>query len=155
MVFLPGTRDEMKGKKGQQLLEHGILRLCITLLMLHEVQIVVYKQGRKICPQQQAVAPAHKDGLHYGKLFYGLSALLCHDVVVRCCSRPAEYNNATPPLVQAQNSLQAVFVTKRSVRRKFAIKTIVQRAKKRVEPPATQLAGLQHGLHTQQGVKHT
>ena len=82
MVFLPGAGNQVQREIGQQFFEHGVLRLVIAQAMLHEVQVIIHKQGREIRPQQQAVALPHEDGFYLGEFLNWFLFCFSHSVAL-------------------------------------------------------------------------
>ena len=56
--------------------------LVIAQAMLHEVQVIIHKQGREIRPQQQAVALPHEDGFYLGEFLNWFLFCFSHSVAL-------------------------------------------------------------------------
>ena len=96
VVFLPGPGDQVQREIRQKLLEYRVFCFLIAQLVLHEVQVIIHENGREIGPQQQAVAPTHKDGFYLREFLYRLLFCFRHSDVWG-------YSTLTPLRLQAQN----------------------------------------------------
>jgi len=67
----PGAGGEMKGESGKEVLERRVEIFGMALADVHQVEIVVGEDGRKVCAHGEDVAMADEDGFNLGEFCDG------------------------------------------------------------------------------------